>query len=55
MRELVIKWRVYPTEPVFGFTQTYCKSETSAEWQKLKMEIASGIEWKIERIERWSK
>jgi len=41
-------FRVYPTIPVPGFTQTYCKTRTSAEWQQMRMEIATGVEWKIQ-------
>ena len=40
-------WKVYPTEYVPGFCAGYCKSEKSAEWTKMRNEIATGIEWKI--------
>lgn len=40
-------WKVWPTEPVPGFVATYCKSRMDAEWEQLKMEMASGIEWRI--------
>jgi hypothetical protein len=46
----MIKWKVYPTEYVPGFVATYCKSEISAEWQQMRMQIATGVEWKIKRI-----
>lgn len=40
-------WKVWPTEAVPGFCATYCKSRMSAEWEQLKMEMASGVEWRI--------
>lgn len=42
---------MYPAEPVRGFVATYCKTEMSAEWQQLKMEIATGVEWKIKKVQ----
>lgn len=41
-------YRVYPTKQVKGFTHTYCKDRMSAEWEQLRMMIATGIEWKIQ-------
>lgn len=40
-------WKVYPTESVPGFCTSYCKSRMSAEWTKMRNEMASGVEWKI--------
>ena len=41
-------WKVYPTKKVIGFRASYCRSEMSAEWTKMRNEIATGIEWKIQ-------
>lgn len=40
-------WKVWPVVAVPGFCATYCKSRMSAEWEQLKMEMASGVEWRI--------
>ena len=40
-------WKVYPSERVDGFCATYCKSEISAEWEALKLEIETGVEWNV--------
>lgn len=40
-------WKVWQTEYVRGFVPTYCKSRMDAEWEQLKMEMATGVEWKI--------
>lgn len=42
-------FRVYPTEYVPGFCDSYCRTERSAEWTRLRNEIATGVEWKISR------
>lgn len=42
-----LMWKVYPTEYVCGFVPTYCPDRMSAEWEQLKMEIATGVEWRI--------
>ena len=43
-------WKVYPSEYVAGFCASYCKSEMSAEWTKLRNEIATGVEWYIKKV-----
>lgn len=45
-----MKWRVYPTEPIKGFRAVTKNSEMSAEWEQLRLEIATGKEWNIKRI-----
>lgn len=40
-------WKVWPVKRVPGFVPTYCKSRMSAEWEQLKMEMATGVEWRI--------
>lgn len=47
-------YRVYPTEPVRGFTHTYCPTEGGAWEVLLEMEEASGVEWAIQFPE-WAK
>lgn len=42
-------YRVYPTEVCPGFCDSYCKTEMSAEWTKMRNEIATGVEWKIKK------
>lgn len=46
-----LMWKVYPTEYVRGFVPTYCSDRMSAEWEQLKMEIATGVEWRIKNPE----
>lgn len=41
-------WKVYPTEYVRGFVATYCRSRMDAEWERMSMEIATGVEWRIQ-------
>lgn len=47
-------YRVYPTEPVSGYTHTYCMTENDAWEQLLEMEEQSGVEWAIQFPE-WAK
>lgn len=47
MNDKRMMWKVWPTKYVRGFVPTYCKSRMSAEWGKMKMEMASGVEWRI--------
>lgn len=44
-------WEVYPTENIFGYTHTYCKSEESAKRTKYDMMDATGKLWKIRKVE----
>lgn len=45
-------WKVYPTEYVRGFVATYCQTEMDAEWEQLRMEIATGVEWVICKVNK---
>lgn len=40
-------WKVWPVKRVPGFVPTYCQDRMSAEWEQLKMEMATGVEWRI--------
>ena len=41
-------FRVYPTEPVRGYTHTYCITEDDAWEELMNMEEQTGVEWAIE-------
>lgn len=50
-------WRVYPTKRVKGFTHTFIPAEGVSDMGKaadeaLKMQRYSGVEWKVELVER---
>lgn len=47
MSDKRMMWKVWPVVAVPGFCATYCKSRMSAEWEQLKMEMATGVEWRI--------
>lgn len=46
------RWMVYPTRRIAGWCPSYCLSEMSAEWTKMRNEMASGVEWRIKKVEK---
>lgn len=50
-------WRIYPTEPVQGFTQTFMKrvdddmnNLIKAVWEQMRWEKITGVKWGIEPV-----
>jgi len=50
-------WRIYPTEPVQGFTQTFMKrvdddmnNLIKAVWEQMRWEKITGVKWEIEPV-----